>query len=136
MRKLILLGIFAAMSASAGAAERITVEQLEQKLAALFAPPPADPASNGTATAETDLLRQLNQGFDLSQDSDRANQIDAFELTERLTNGRLAKLTAKYKPGVQTELALEQLAADPQPWATIGAAHARTVAARLRAANL
>src|SRR5579863_4901791 len=110
MRTLILLGIFAAMSASAGAAERITVEQLEQKLAALFAPPPADPSSNGEAAAETDLLRQLNQGLGIGQDSDRASQIDAFELTERLTSDRLAKLSAKYKPGQQTGLALEQLA--------------------------
>jgi hypothetical protein len=110
MRTLILLAIFAAMSVSAGAAERITVEQLEQKLAALFAPPPADPASNGEAAAETDLLRQLSQGIDISQDTDRASQIDALELTERLTSGRLAKLSAKYKPGTPTELSLEQLA--------------------------
>jgi hypothetical protein len=110
MRKLILLGIFAAMSANAGAVERITVEQLEQKLAALFAPPPADLSSKGEANAETDLLRELNQDFDISHDSDQASQIDAFELTERLTSGMLEKLSAKYKLGLQTELSLEQLA--------------------------
>jgi hypothetical protein len=111
MRILILLGIFAAMSVCAGAAERLTVEQLEQKLAALVASPQPAPSATSQMAGDADLLVELSQDLGkFGLDADRAAQIDAFELTERLTAPTLARLAAKFQPGPQIRLALEQLA--------------------------
>lgn len=111
MRTLILLGLFAAMSACAGAAERVTVDQMEQKLAALMAAPRIANVPAGEVAAETDLLGQINEGLGkLGLDTDRAAEIDSLELTERLTGSTLVRLTAKYKPGPQIRHALELLA--------------------------
>src|SRR5580658_2220983 len=111
MRTLILIGLFAAISAGAGAAERVSVDQLEQKLAALVAKPRVIDPSIVEAVGGTNLLVEINQDLDkLGLDTDRAAEIDALELTERLTGSTLARLTANYKPGPQIRHALEKLA--------------------------
>ncbi len=112
MRTLFLLGLFAAISAGADAAERVTVAQLEQKLAALVSTPRAAPSSSAEVAVSADLLGELNQEEigKLGLDTDRAAEIDALDLTERLTGSTLASLTAKYKPGPQIHHALERLA--------------------------
>jgi hypothetical protein len=111
MRTLILLGLFVAISTFAGATERVTVNQLEQKLAALVAAPHADSAPVAESAGGTDLLGEMNQDLGkLGLDTDRAAEIDALELTERLTGSTLARLTANYNPGPQIRHALEKLA--------------------------
>jgi hypothetical protein len=111
MRTLILIGLFAAISTGAGAAERVTVDQLGQRLAALVAAHHPVPSATSQMAGEADLVAELSPDLGkFGQDADRAPQIDALELTERLTTPTLARLAAKFQPGPQTELALEQLA--------------------------
>ncbi|MGA9668155.1 MAG: hypothetical protein WBQ94_03050 [Terracidiphilus sp.] len=111
MWTLILLGLFTVMSASAGAAERVTVDQLEQRLFALMAAPRAAAFSPGEVIGETNLLDEMNQDLGkFGLDSDQAAQLRALELTERLTGNTLALWTAKYKPGPQIRHALELVA--------------------------
>lgn len=111
MRTLILAGLFVAMSACAGAAERVTVDQMEQKLAALLARPPAASSLADEAATQSDLLHELNEGLGtFGLDADQATEIDALELTERLTTTTLARLRSQYKPGPAVRHALEQLA--------------------------
>lgn len=110
MRRLILLALFTAMTVCAGATEPLTVEQLEQKLAALVAVPHPAPSPTNELAAETGLLSDIRDLANFGMDADEASQIDALELTERLTSPTLARLAAKFKPGMKTRLALEQLA--------------------------
>jgi hypothetical protein len=111
MRTLILVGLFVALSVCPSAAERVTVDQLEQKLAALSAAPQARSSIANEVGAESDLLRELNQGLgSFGLDADQAAEIESLELTERLTTTTLARLTAKYKQLPEFRHALEQLA--------------------------
>jgi hypothetical protein len=84
MRKLILLGLLAAMALPAGAARRVTVAQLERTLAAYHAAHRAD--------------------------SDVARNLGALQLSERLTQSTLDTLTTQLALGPNTVLALELLA--------------------------
>jgi len=84
MRRLILLGLMAAMVLPAGAAKRITVAQLEQLLTAASAAHRADGAF--------------------------AFQIAVLELSERLTPSTLGRFEAKLPFGPRTQLALHLLA--------------------------
>jgi VWFA-related protein len=85
MRRLILLGILAILTLPAGAAKRVTVEQLEQSLA------------NDSAAHRAD--------------AEIAHQIGQLELSERLTDVTLGRLAKKLVLGPRTALAL-QLVAD------------------------
>jgi len=110
-RTLILLGLFAFLSANAGASERVTVDQLEQRLATLMTTHRASPGSADDITAETNLIAEMNEDVGkLGLDTDRAAEIDSLELTERLTARTLARWTAKYKPGPLVRHALQLIA--------------------------
>src|ERR1700691_4256924 len=94
MRRLILLGLLAIIVLPAGAAKRVTVEQLEQSLA-------ADAASHRT-------------------DADVAHRLGDLELSERLTDATLDRFANKLPLGPRTALALQLLAdqsafLDPPP---------------------
>jgi VWFA-related protein len=84
MRKLILFGLLAAMVLPVGAAKRITVEQLEQTLAAY------------NAAHHSDI--------------EAARNIGKLELSERLTQETLDRLGTKLALEPRTTLALELLA--------------------------
>lgn len=94
MRRLILLGLIAAMALPAVGARRVTVAQLEESLAA-------------------DL-------GDHRADADVAHRLGDFELSERLTGATLDRLAKNLAFGPRTALALELLAdqsafLDPPP---------------------
>jgi hypothetical protein len=84
MRRLILLAILTAITLPAGAAKRVTVAQLEQALTAASAA--------GKPDAEI------------------ARQIGGMELSERLTEATLDRLSAQVASGSQAALALQLLA--------------------------
>jgi VWFA-related protein len=84
MRRLILLGLLAAMVLPAGATKLVTVAQLEQELA-------ADSAAH---RADTDVALRLG----------------VLKLTERLTDAGLKRVTAKMVLGPKTALTLRLLA--------------------------
>lgn len=84
MRRLILLGLLAAMVFPAGAAKRVTVAQLEQTLAAEIA----------AHRADADLARKIGE----------------LELTERLTDAALGRFSATLPLQPGTALALQLLA--------------------------
>jgi VWFA-related protein len=84
MRRLILLGLLAAMVLPAGAAKRVTVEQLEQALA----------SGNAAHRADAEVARQIGD----------------LELTERLTEVGLGRLAKNLTLGPRTALALQLLA--------------------------
>jgi hypothetical protein len=84
MRRLILLALLASMALSAGAAKRVTVSQLEQGLTAAS-------AAN-------------------KPDAEIARQIGGMELSERLTEATLERLTAHLTADPQAVLALRLLA--------------------------
>jgi hypothetical protein len=116
MRKLILISLVAAVflppCLQMGAVEpaplqkitKITVDQLQQ----LLADGASDHRLEGDSTqqigSDTSLLRQIGL------DSIVAPQIDAVELSERLTTGTLARLNKKFPFGPETQRALELLA--------------------------
>jgi hypothetical protein len=104
MQKLILLGFFAAILLPAAAAQRVTVKELEQKLATPVAVHGPGTLQDSQISAETDLLQQLGQ------DSVIAPQIESLELTERLTRVTLKRFVASYQLGPQAQMAVEQLA--------------------------
>ena len=87
MRRLILLALLAVLAIPAGAAEQVTVERLEQALAA------ADAAHR--------------------TDADIAQQLSGMELTERLSMARQARLKAGL-PGEKARQALVALADSSQ----------------------
>jgi VWFA-related protein len=84
MRRLILLGLMAVLVLPAGAAKRVTVEQLEQAIA-------TDSAAH---RADTEVARQIGE----------------FELSERLTGATLDRFAARLPLGPRTALALQLLA--------------------------
>ncbi|HUD14053.1 MAG TPA: hypothetical protein VMQ56_10400 [Terracidiphilus sp.] len=84
MRRLILLGLMAAVVLPAGAAKRVTVAQLEQSLA-------ADSASHRA-------------------DADVAHRLAELELSERLTDATLERFAKNLPLGPRTALALQLLA--------------------------
>jgi hypothetical protein len=84
MRKLILTGLIAILALPAGAAKRLTVAQLEQKL---------------------DAFSQAHR-----DDVAIVMQLSEMELTERLTEGTLESLHKKLPLGPKTSLALQLLA--------------------------
>jgi VWFA-related protein len=83
MRKLILLALAALLVLPASAAKRVTVEQLEQALA-------ADSAAH-------------------RDDAEVARQLGELELSERLTGATLARFSAKLTLGPKAALALQLL---------------------------
>jgi hypothetical protein len=83
MRRWILLAVLAASEFSAYAAQRVTVQQLQQ------------------------LLTQ-EQTAHIS-DEDAAQRLDALELTERLTESTLDQFETKFHPGKKTSAALNLL---------------------------
>jgi hypothetical protein len=94
MRRLILLVVFASLASSAGASKRVTAAQLEQALLAAH-------------TAN-------------KPDAEIARQIGSLELSERLTEAALNRLTAYLDASSQAALALQLLAdqsafLDPPP---------------------
>jgi len=84
MRRLILPALAALLVLPAGAAKRVTVEQLEQALA-------ADSAAH-------------------RDDAEAARQLGELELSERLTGATLARFNARRSLGPKAGLALEMLA--------------------------
>ena len=84
MRRLILLGLLAALALPGEAAKRVTVSQLEQAL------------TSATAAHKPD--------------AEIARQINGMELSERLTETTLGRLTAHLSSGSQVVLALQLLA--------------------------
>jgi hypothetical protein len=109
MRTLLLIALLVTVSASAAAAERVTVDQLEQRLPSILAAPRT--ASEFDSETQAELLQDLNDTVGrFGRDADEAAQVDSLELTERLTAGTLARLIAKNKPGPDVRHALEKLA--------------------------
>lgn len=92
LRTLGLVGCLVVLLPSAGA-ERVTVEQLKQKLAAPLAP-----------------IEQSSVPVALLQDARLATRIDNLELTERLTPATLESLKAHYTSGAKSKEALQLLA--------------------------
>src|SRR5271165_7098396 len=84
MRRLILLALLASLASTAGASKRVTVAQLEQALTAAHSAH--------------------------KPDAEIARQIGGFELSERLTEVTLKRLTADLDAGSQAALALQLLA--------------------------
>lgn len=84
MRRLVVLLMLATIAHSARAAQRATVEELQRILAA--------------------------EAEEHEKDSAIAHRLGPVELTERLTDPTLGKITAEFKPGPKTALALELLA--------------------------
>ena len=84
MRKWMLFVAFAAMALPAPAAERVTVAELKQFLAAQYA------------------ARR--------SDGSIANHLGAMELSEQLTDPTLDRMTTDLKPGKKTTQALQLLA--------------------------
>ena len=84
MRRLILLVLLASLASTAGASKRVTVAQLEQALTAAHSAH--------------------------KPDAEIARQIDGLELSERLTEATLNRLTADLDAGSQAALALQLLA--------------------------
>ena len=111
MRRLFLIGIFAALAMSADASEKMTVSQLEQIFAEHAAKPrqAAKKLSSGAseeiaAISDGDLLQQLDQ------DDEFLPKIAEIELTERLSTLTLYRFVGKYNLGAHVQQALEQLA--------------------------
>lgn len=96
MRRLLLFALLTLLGARLEAAERMTVHQLEQMLAAHVAP--ASPKGTGD-----DLLAQI------SREDDLAPRIGQIDLTERLTPATRDRLIATYKLGPLTQAALHLL---------------------------
>src|SRR5580704_15702795 len=84
MRRLILIGLMAAMVLPAVASKRVTVAQLEQSLA------------TDTASHRADL--------------DVAHRLGELELSERLTDATLGRFAKNLQLGPRTALALQLLA--------------------------
>src|SRR5580700_7279045 len=84
MRRIVLLLTLVAAALSAHAAQRVTVDDLQRIL-----------------TVES----QSNE-----KDGAIARRLGLLELTERLTEPQLQRITAEFKPGPKTALALEMLA--------------------------
>lgn len=96
MRRLLLFALLALLGARLEAAERMTVHQLEQMLAAHVAPA----SEKG---ADDDLLAEI------SREDDLAPRIGQIELTERLTRATRDRLVTTYKLGPLTQAALDLL---------------------------
>jgi hypothetical protein len=104
MRKLVQFGLMLTLLLPAAAAQRITVQQLELKLAAGVKDHDSAADSDLETMGGTDLL------VEMGHDSVLAPQIESFELSERLTANTLARLAATYKVGPQSLAALQLLA--------------------------
>jgi hypothetical protein len=83
--------LFAAAVLTAHAVERVTVEQLEQKLAGQQPP-------------------NVNKALQALQDDHLATLVGNLALTERLSDARLERMSQKLKPGRQCRQALQLLA--------------------------
>jgi len=94
LRRLVLVAFLVAFIQSVHASERITVDQLQQKLAA---PAPAGPSHGEVPVA-------------LLQDATLAFQIEGLQLSERLTSATLERIIAQHSFGPQTQRALHLLA--------------------------
>ncbi|HKD61540.1 MAG TPA: hypothetical protein VKB47_13850 [Terracidiphilus sp.] len=94
LRGLVLVILLAASTDSLDAAQRATVDQLEQKLAS-----PPSPASSLTGVPVARL-----------QDATLAFQIDELQLSERLTPATLQRILKAHTFGPQTQTALQSLA--------------------------
>lgn len=111
MRPLVLIGIMAAMVLPGNAADKVTVNQLDQMLAK-YAVKSHDPAKKRNASSsdeivdisDGDLLQQLDQ------DDEVLPQIARIELTERLSTLTMYRLVGKYNLGLHVQQALELLA--------------------------
>jgi hypothetical protein len=94
LRGLVLVILLAASTDSLDAAQRVTVDQLEQKLAS-----PPSPASSLAGVPVARL-----------QDATLAFQIDELQLSERLTPAALQRILKAHTFGPQTQTALQSLA--------------------------
>lgn len=105
MRPLILLLLFAASLLNLSVAERVTVLKLEKAISANAAKHSTNSSGQIRKNDEDiDLLQQL------AEDDDFVRQLDAMELTERLTPAARARLVDLYKPGPHVQQSLERLA--------------------------
>jgi len=100
MRRAILLGLILAAAPGTAGAQRVTVKQLEQILAASRTTPPIGSNEVGNA----DLQNQIDRESSLTP------RLTALVLTERLTELERARIAAKYGLGPLTRSALELLA--------------------------
>lgn len=87
-----------------GVAQRVTVEQLERKLAA------GATVSNSAADKLLETMGGTDLLVEMRQDSVLAPQLERLELSERLTAGTVASFAASYKVGPQSLATLELLA--------------------------
>ena len=111
MRSLVLIGIMAALVLPGNAADKVTVNQLDQMLAQHAAKPHQPKMKQNTASSDEivdisdgDLLHQLDQ------DDELIPQIAGMELTERLSTLTMYRLVGKYNLGLHVQQALELLA--------------------------
>lgn len=96
MRRLTLFALLAILALRLDAAERMSVQQLEQMLAAHL-------AKDSAKVADDDLLAEITREDDL------APRIAQIELTERLTRVTRERLVTAYKLGPLTQAALDLL---------------------------
>ena len=99
MRRALVLGLILVVVPGTAGAQQVTIQQLEQVLAASGAVPAVDADEMG----KTDLIDQINREDAL------APRLTALELTERLTDSSRKRLAAKYSLGPLTRSALELL---------------------------
>jgi len=92
LRTLGLMGCLIALAPIAGA-ERVTVEQLKQKLSAPLPP-----------------IEQSSVPVALLQDARMATRLDNLQLTERLTPATMESITAQFKFGIKSKQSLQLLA--------------------------
>ncbi len=112
MRSLLIFGLMAALVSPCDAADKMTVSQLEQLIAQRVVQ--GHPAPKKQATQAPDEIQvDVSDGqllHQLDQDDELVPQLQATELTERLSILTLYRLVGKYNLGPHAQLALEQLA--------------------------
>lgn len=107
MRWLVII-VVAAMAFPSGAAEKMTVSQLEQILGEHSSKKPqpnhdSSPSEAGATTSDNDLLQQIDGEDEL------VRRIAGMELGERLSTTTMYRLVWKYHLGPHLQQALEEL---------------------------
>jgi hypothetical protein len=106
MRKLIVIGLLAAVITAARGAEQLSVAQLEQRLDASLKKVTGGGPDHAQGDQFNDIDIDTGMLRDAAEDSEVARQLYRVELTERLTPKTLERIVAKERPGLETKRAL------------------------------
>lgn len=106
LRFLVFIGMFAGLALPVNAANKLTVAQVEQILAANSSKPTV---ANQQDTSDDQI--PIIAGSDLLPNDDRVlSQLAEVELTQRMSTLTLYRLVGQYKLGVRAQTVLQQIA--------------------------